>query len=178
MSFKSFYYGSIYHQNLITEPWLGRKKKAAKKKKPTVKKKAASTQDKIETMFERKCLAPAPAPAAAPAQGGRANGLYLGGRAPAAAPASAPAPARSAIERACSMKEQLLAAVERLGRRLPPNTLDQLVDELGGTDNVAEVRFMYCILLCRSFNLSMLKFDQLKLELQFNIAFDMHLYRC
>lgn len=37
------------------------------------------------------------------------------------------------------MKEDLLAEIEELGDRLPPNTLDQLIDELGGPENVAEV---------------------------------------
>lgn len=39
------------------------------------------------------------------------------------------------------IKAELLAAVERLSPRLPPNTLDQLIDELGGPDYVAEVYF-------------------------------------
>lgn len=34
---------------------------------------------------------------------------------------------------------ELLAAVERLGPQLPANTLDQLIDELGGPEYVAEV---------------------------------------
>ena len=50
-----------------------------------MKKKANTTQDKIETMFERKCLAPA-APTLTVTQGGKSlvgtpvgtNGLYLG----------------------------------------------------------------------------------------------------
>lgn len=37
------------------------------------------------------------------------------------------------------MKEELLDQIEKLGERLPPNTLDQLIDELGGPENVAEV---------------------------------------
>jgi len=36
------------------------------------------------------------------------------------------------------MKEELLQRIEELGDKLPPNTLDQLIDELGGPENVAE----------------------------------------
>merc|ERR1712241_55422 len=37
------------------------------------------------------------------------------------------------------MKAEILAKVEELGRILPANTLDQLIDELGGPENVAEM---------------------------------------
>ena len=37
------------------------------------------------------------------------------------------------------MKERLLAELELLGARLPTNTLDQLIDEFGGPDKVAEM---------------------------------------
>ena len=44
-----------------------------------------------------------------------------------------------AVDKARAMRQELLARIERLGGRLPPNTLDELIDQLGGPDGVAEV---------------------------------------
>uniref|UniRef100_T1HTA4 Uncharacterized protein n=1 Tax=Rhodnius prolixus TaxID=13249 RepID=T1HTA4_RHOPR len=38
-----------------------------------------------------------------------------------------------------TLKQELLKKIENLGKRFPPNALDELIDELGGPDNVAEM---------------------------------------
>lgn len=50
-----------------------------------------------------------------------------------------PPPPASNVERACKMKEEMLRKIEKLGNMLPANTLDQLIDELGGPENVSEM---------------------------------------
>lgn len=45
-----------------------------------------------------------------------------------------------AVELAQKMKKELLEQLEDLSEDLPPNTLDELIDELGGPENVAEVQ--------------------------------------
>ena len=45
------------------------------------------------------------------------------------------------IEKCKLMKESLVDQLEVLSPYLPPNTLDELIDELGGPENVAEVCF-------------------------------------
>ncbi|KAF2362510.1 Strawberry notch helicase C domain [Trinorchestia longiramus] len=60
-------------------------------------------------------------------------------------PATATASAESspnfqaAIDRARELRSNLLRQIKGLGKRLPPNTLDHLVDQLGGPEYVAEM---------------------------------------
>ncbi|XP_011349493.1 protein strawberry notch isoform X3 [Ooceraea biroi] len=113
------------------DPWDRRKKKGSKKQKKPQKKRL-STQDKIQSMLVEKQSS----------NRNKRNGDtgisgpmgVISGSVP-----RSQAPPRDAIERACSMKEELLSQIETLGERLPPNTLDQLIDELGGPENVAEM---------------------------------------
>ncbi|XP_020285283.1 protein strawberry notch isoform X5 [Pseudomyrmex gracilis] len=112
------------------DPWDRRKKKGKKPKKPA--KKRLSTQDKIQSMLEHKQSGNRNK-----RNGDTANSGSIGAASGGAARNQAPP--RDAIERACSMKEELLSQIEDLGERLPPNTLDQLIDELGGPENVAEM---------------------------------------
>jgi len=53
-------------------------------------------------------------------------------------------PGINAAEKAGALKRDLLDAIERIADQLPPNTLDQLIDELGGPDCVAEVSSLFC----------------------------------
>lgn len=46
---------------------------------------------------------------------------------------------QDSVELALKMKRELLDKLEELAEDLPPNTLDELIDELGGPENVAEV---------------------------------------
>lgn len=107
----------IYFIDFV-DPWLSRKRKGKPLKRPAKKK--MSTQEKIDSLIIK-----------------HSKSVTINSREQHAIPGAL------AIEKACSMKEELLRKIEELGERLPPNTLDQLIDELGGPENVAEVSLQY-----------------------------------
>lgn len=118
-----------------TDPWVARSKKAKplKKVSPAPKKKPQSTQDKIQALITKKQTANVSfTPSSSNTRNVQPTATTTNGFQINYGP-----PPKDAIERACEMKEELLKKIEKLGERLPPNTLDQLIDELGGPDNVA-----------------------------------------
>lgn len=48
------------------------------------------------------------------------------------------------------MKQQLLGKIAELGKELPLNTLDELIDQFGGPEEVSEVRV--CMTLKNAFS--------------------------
>lgn len=121
-------FNPFYDSDSDADPWVGGRGKKKGKKGKSAAKKPSSTQDKISLLIEQKSSAHKKAKK----EEGSRNGNSMNS-------AGLPPPPRDAIEHACNMKEDLLADIEELGDRLPPNTLDQLIDELGGPENVAEM---------------------------------------
>ena len=48
-------------------------------------------------------------------------------------------PSKEVLKKVALMKNRLLAQIDKLGAMLPINALDQLIDELGGPENVGEI---------------------------------------
>ncbi|XP_058458081.1 protein strawberry notch isoform X3 [Malaya genurostris] len=117
--YNPFYSGS----DSDDDPWVGKTNKLKPKNLKSPKKKPVSTQDKIQAHLSKRQNETKPVTIQA------SNGISI----------QLGPPPKDAIERACQMKDELLAKIESLGSRLPANTLDQLIDELGGPENVAEM---------------------------------------
>lgn len=119
-----------------TDPWVARSKKTkpVKKANSQAKKKPQSTQDKIQELISKKQTVKTATTASSSTNNIQPAAIGTNGFQVNYGP-----PPKDAIERACELKEELLKKIEKLGERLPPNTLDQLIDELGGPENVAEM---------------------------------------
>ncbi len=125
------------------DPWARKSKKKQPKKKARKKAKAPPPPaDPFAHLFKPK--------KEETSDSNSAFGMGLGGgrfssvsntpsASQSAAPSPRPPPPQSSVDRACLMKEELLAKIEKLGSDLPANTLDQLIDELGGPENVSEM---------------------------------------
>ncbi len=110
------------------DPWAreSRKKGRPKKKRGKKKSKKPPPPDPFAYLFKKEKVEIGSSAPSASASG-------------TATPTSYVPPPQTSVDRACQMKEDILRRIEHLGSELPPNTLDQLIDELGGPENVSEM---------------------------------------
>ncbi|XP_051541767.1 protein strawberry notch homolog 1-like isoform X1 [Myxocyprinus asiaticus] len=118
------------------DPWLIRKDTKKSKEKRNKKKKKSIDPDSIQSALLASGLGTTRPTFTSPAIKPSNNTIAVAKSEP---EESSCVTSQDAVEDAQRMKRDLLERLEQLAEHLPPNTLDELIDELGGPDNVAEM---------------------------------------
>ncbi|KAJ8043881.1 Protein strawberry notch-like 1 [Holothuria leucospilota] len=132
------------------DPWLkkGTKKKADKEVKSKKKKRRKKTKEKdreeaqMQSMADSALRALGITPKSSLSKStSQIEDGHLSSSLPAFPTATSKAclPGMDAYDRVSLMKQELMDMLEELSPILPPNTLDELIEELGGPENVAEM---------------------------------------